>query len=331
MKTKAIQHFIVLAIVVAGVSCGQKPKAAATGTAAAAVAGAVPAGTLMRVGSITVCQADLDLQLQEKHAGRSDDGARQQALDELAVTAQFTQAALDEGLDHDPVVRAEIARILSNRLREKALFASHQALSAAVPESRLRELYAAGESRFRANEKRQVAVLWLNPNGDPQRAKQYADKLAVARDWVCKTATLKADPAQGFAVLGVDYSEHQASRYKGGVVGWLERDGGMDPWSKAVAELAFSLEAPGDVSAVTVRPEGVFLVRYMAQQAAVVRPFEAVSDELARIERQRLLAAAETEFARTLEAKYPVQLRSPSTLPDPTPPKPDHVASNATP
>jgi hypothetical protein len=107
-------------------------------------------------------------------------------------------------------------------------------------------------------------VLWLNPNGDPARGKQYEEKLTAAREWFFKSGELKDHPAEGFSVLSVDHSEHAASRYKGGVVGWLEREGGMDAWSKAVAEIAFSLKEPGEVSAVTARPEGVFLVRYMA-------------------------------------------------------------------
>lgn len=265
-------------------------------------------GALLSVGSITVDQADLDYQLKESHDGRINEETRKKALAELASRAQFVQAALDADLQDDPMVRAEFARVLANRLKEKNLFPQLKAAAATpVPESRLRELYAAGESRFRSNEKRQVAVLWLNPNGDPARAKQYLEKLTAARDWFFKNGDLKDHPDQGFSVLGVDYSEHQASRYQSGVIGWLESGGGIDDWSKAVARIAFSLTEPGEVSAVTSTPEGVFLVRYMALKPAVLRPFEAVVEELRQAEQQRIRKAAETEFNAAIEAKYPVQ------------------------
>lgn len=267
---------------------------------------------LLQVGSITIHPADLDHHLTESHGRRRDEATRSEALDELANRARFAQAALDAGLDRDPVVRSEIARILASRLRERELFPRLKELAAPLPEARLRELYAADQSSFRAPEKRQVAVLWLNPSGNPERDKEYRDKLATAREWLFNNGDLKDHPDQGFSVLGVDYSEHAASRFKGGIVGWLERGGGLDAWSKALAGIAFSLEEAGQVSEVVSCPEGVFLVRCMAVQEAVQRPFEAVAAEIDRKERQRLREQAEAAFEEAIKAKYPVQLRAPA-------------------
>ena len=267
---------------------------------------------LLSVGSIRVDQADLDYQLKESLASNLDEEVRKKALGELASRAQFVQAALDAELQHDPMVRAEFARVLANRLKEKNLTPLLKAAAETpIPEARLRELYAADESRFRSDEKRQVAVLWLNPNGNPDRAEQFMEKLAAARDYFLKNEDLKAHPDQGFSVLGVDYSEHQASRYVGGVIGWLESSGGMDAWSKAVAQIAFSIKEIGDVSEVTDRPEGLFLVRYMALKPAVLRPFEAVADELSRAEQQQVRKTTEAKFIATIEEKYPVRWLSP--------------------
>jgi hypothetical protein len=294
---------LVWALIAAAVSCGPKPKEAAKPPAPAEPSG------LVRVGSVVITEADLDYQLKKIPAAKIDAEARNKALDELTQRARMVQAALDADLDQDPEVRAEIARVLTNRYKQQA----HQSPASAVPEipeARLRELYDAGESRFRANEKREVAVLWLNPKGDPERTQQYQAKLAEARDWFFKN-DVKDHPEQGFSVLGVDHSEHQASRYKGGVVGWLENSAQLDPWSKAVADIAFSLKDLGEVSPVVTRPEGVFLVRYMAQKASVLRPLKEVSGELARAEQQRLRELAEAEFEAALKAKYPVESLTP--------------------
>jgi len=264
-------------------------------------------GALFRVGSITVYESDLKRELEERHAAPNDKEAKTKALDELVTRAQFAEAALAAKLDRDPAVRAQMAHALAARYKEQNLLPRLKELSAPIPESRLRELYHAAEGRFRSGEKRQVAVLWLNPNGDPERTRQYQEKLTAAREWFSNHGDLKDHPDQGFSVLSVDYSEHAASRYKGGIVGWLEREGGMDAWSKAVAEIVFSLKEPGEVSAVITRSEGVFLVRYMALKPAVLRPFEAVSDELERAERQRLRAAAEAEFESGIKTNYSVQ------------------------
>jgi len=305
---KGMHHLALLAIVGVVAACGPKPRQGAKNPPPAEEAGA-----LMRVGTLTIYQTDVDRQLKESHGGRDDAATRQQALDELTSRARLAQAALDAGLDRDPVVRAEFARVLANRFKETTLAPRlRKELTAAVPEARLREMYAAQESRFRSNEKREVAVLWLNPNGNPQREEQYVEKLATAREWFLKNGDLKAHPDQGFSVLAVDYSEHQATRYKGGVVGWLEREGGMDPWTKALAEVAFSLSEAGDVSTVISRPEGVFLVRCMALKPAVLRPFESVTAELEGLERQRLKENAESEFESAIKAKVPLRSLPPS-------------------
>lgn len=306
MRFPVVRPFL-LALLAVSSACGPKQKDEAKPATTTAGSGA-----LLTVGSVTVNQADLDHQIKEVHGGKTDEATRKEALAELAERARFVQAALDEKLPDDPVVRAEFARVLSARFKEKNLFPRLKEIAGnEIPEARLRELYAAGESTFRSNEKRQAAVLWLDPGKDPERVKQYVGKLTSARDWFAQNAELKKNPAQGFSTLGVDYSEHQASRYKNGVVGWMENGGGADAWSKAVTEIVFSLPEPGAVSDVITRPEGVFLVRYMAAQPAVTRSFESVADDLARSEKQRLRQTAESEFNTAIEGKYPVRWSQP--------------------
>lgn len=291
-----------LMLLLAGLaSCGPKPTVPTPTTDVQAE------HALLRVGSLAIDQADLDQLLKERYAGRRDDAARKQALDELAMRAQLVQAALDANLQRDPVARAELARVLANRYKEQLLFPKLKELAAPIAEPRLRELYQAQASRFHATDKRELAVLWLNPGQDKQREAQYRDKLTAAHAWYAKNSDLEKHPEKGFAELSIDYSEHQASRYKGGVIGWLERQSAGDEWTKAVAEIGFSLANPGDISSVIVRPEGVFLVRYMALKPATTVPFEAVAKELERAEQTRLKQKAEAEFLDALAAKYPAQ------------------------
>lgn len=268
-------------------------------------------GVLARVGSLVVTRADLDLQLKEKHGGRQDEATRREALDELAAQARMAQAALDAGLAEDPLARAEIARVLSARLREKELLPRLQEAAGPVPETRLRELYQAQAERFQATEKRQVAVLWLNPGGDSARQAQYEAKMKQAREWLSNDTDLASHPDKGFSVLAVDYSEHAPTRFAGGVLGWLDAGAGATAWHRAVAQIAFSLKQVGEVSPVVARPEGIFLVRWMAHRPATRETFESVRPLLEREEQNRLRQQLETEFERAIEDRYPVQPGSP--------------------
>lgn len=263
---------------------------------------------LLRVGSEVVTEADLEYHLNERYEGRPDEATRKFALGELAKRAQYAQAAVDAGLADDAAVKAEVARILRNRFREEMLFPKVKELvDSRISEEHLLDLYEARKARFQSKEKRQVAVLWLDPGQDPKRLASYQKKMETARSWVNKNEDLKNAPTKGFGVLSVDHSEHASSRFKGGVFGWMEEDGGMDKWSKVVAKILFKLKSPGDVSEVVTRDEGVFLIRYMNLKPEVIRPYEAVKGELERAFKNDLRESLEAKFEEELSSKYSVQ------------------------
>jgi hypothetical protein len=264
--------------------------------------------TLVRIGSEVVTEADLEHLLREKYSGRNDEVTREVALKELVNRSHYTQAARAAGLEEDSVVRAEVNRILASRYRELELSPKIKAVAnQAVSESQLLEIYESQKSRFQSSEKREIAVLWLNPGTDPGRLIVYQEKLRKAREWFLTNGELTAQAENGFSTLSVDHSEHAPSRYKGGVVGWYGEGGGMDKWSKAVAQIAFSLQKLGEVSEVITRPEGVFLVRYMKQKPAVTRPFSSVRGELERGVQQARRKALEQKFEEAVASAHSVK------------------------
>lgn len=261
---------------------------------------------LRRVGSIVITASDLEHFLEEKRDGRGDEATRVRALEELVERARLVQAALDAGLGDDAVVRAETARVLASRLRESELFPRLKGAQEAVAEVRLREIYQAQRERFIMDERRRVAVLWLDPGKNPERAEAYREKMGKARDWMSANGDAIKDPAQGFGVLSVDYSEHAASRFRGGMLGGsYEEGGGGTDWERAVVEVGFSLGEVGEVSEVTSGSEGVFLVRLAGLEAGKERSFESVRDSLEREEQRRRKQEIEEAFEREIRNRYP--------------------------
>ncbi len=265
--------------------------------------------SLLRVGSVVVTEADVEHYLQTHLDGREDSQAREKAMQRLASQARFVQAALDAKLDQDPLVRAEFARILAGRYRELKKTDQMARSRANITEDRLKELYHEDISRFHSNEKRRVAVLWMDPGQDPARAKAYAEKLGKAREWFFRESDLGDHPEKGFSVLAIDHSDHAASRFKGGDMGWLEKDQSYPSWKRTVSEIAFSLDQVGDVSEVVFNSEGVFLVRATAITPAFVRPFAKVRAELEREEKTRLREESEADWMASINAAYPITHR----------------------
>lgn len=262
---------------------------------------------LLRVGDQIVRQSDLELHLKDHHDGRKDPAIQKIALEELAERAQMAQAATDGGLANDPVVRAEYARVLATRFKEKHL---NQTIADAgrqeIPEVQLREIYERNVDQYVSPEKRQVAVLWLNHNGNPERQQAYQAKLNSAREWLMSHPEVKDHPELGFSVLSVDHSEHAASRFNGGILHWLQAEGGFDAFTKAVATLAFQLQSTGQVSDVVTVREGVFLVRLMDIKPSVRRPYETVKAEIQQAETSRLRSQLQQQFKEKLTKQYPV-------------------------
>jgi hypothetical protein len=290
-----LPRFAVLAMLLISVSCGPN-------TDQQDVAEAGPeVGKLFELGEVSVTQADLKYYLLDKYSGREEAAVQQQALDELIVQARFTHTALTAGLGQDPVVKSEVARILYLRLKEQRVNPQIQALAASeTPETTLRALYDAQADRFQTEEARRVAVLWLNPGLDPQRGKAYKVKLNHARDWFMSNPDLQQSPDLGFSSLSVDYSEHRATRFKGGIVGWLQRSGGASEWNRQVAKIAYLIDSVGQASAVVTAPEGVFLVRLMEVKPAVQIPFESVKKVLDQEYKAGRRQAIEAGFKRSI-------------------------------
>ncbi|MAT47703.1 MAG: hypothetical protein CMO35_09790 [Verrucomicrobiaceae bacterium] len=264
------------------------------------------ADELFRVGSIVIHETDLTHHLKEHHGGRADEKTRQKALNDLVRRAQFAHEAIEAGLADDPVVNAEINRLLESRLRESRLNPLLKELPE-VTEARLRELYQAQIKRFQSAETRQVAVLWLDSGPDPDKARRYKERLAGARKFALENRDIADHPEKGFSVLGADYSEHSASRFRGGLVGWMGREGNLDSWSKAVASIAFSLKEKGEISEVTIRREGVFLVRLVDRKPGVTRSFESVAASLKRAEQSRLRENIRQKFEEEILSRQGVE------------------------
>lgn len=287
----------ILSAVLALSSCDRAPAPDAT-----------PASTvLLRVGRLSVTESDLQQELLNRGLQQAAAAQRAEVLKDLGRRAQLAAAALEAELLQDSEVRAGLARLLSARLKETRLEPKLRELSAAITAEDLQRAYKANLSRYQSSARRQAAVLWLDPGPDPRRRERYQLKLTEALQFYQSQSQLQANPAEGFSVLSVDHSEHQASRYKGGVAGWFSKDGAPDAWSRAVSEIVFGLGKLGSISGVVERPEGLFVVRFMAEQPASQQSLEQVKPQLERQLRAEAQQRIEAEFYGALESRHPIE------------------------
>ncbi|MGZ4974212.1 MAG: peptidylprolyl isomerase, partial [Limisphaerales bacterium] len=122
-----------------------------------------------------------------------------------------------------------------------------------------------------------------------------------------KAAKALADFAHGFGAVAMDFSEDQASRYRGGDVGWFEEADPLFRWPKEVVQAGMGLQQIGQISPVIRAGNGLFLVMKTDFRDKTVTPLAHVSASIQR----RLLAEKkkqiEESFAKQLRLTTPVQ------------------------
>lgn len=229
-------------------------------------------------------------------------GIRPDGLDRRALLADLIDyetllvKAFEAGFDKDPEVIRAYHNLLVGKMRSRELEPRIEAV--AVSEDEIAAHYEAQIDRYTRPARIRAAILFFetHPTMGAEKLEAIRAKLAEARE---KARTLPAD-ARGFGPLAISYSEDQASRYKGGDIGWLA-EGRDYRWPDPMVSAAFSLETIGSVSDIIQTDKGLYLVKLLDRRDAAVTPMAKVKT---RIRHKMLLEKRrETEAAFLAEKR----------------------------
>ena len=207
---------------------------------------------------------------------------RRALLDQLLYQNALVARAKAAGIHEKPEVRRSRDQILVNRILQAEL--RPRQADADIPPEEIRAFYEANAEEYAIPARRRVAMIFfaLGPNaGDQTREDTRARAEAVRVQ-----ALALADEIPDFGVLARANSDHQASRYRGGVIGWIgEGNPSRYSYPEIVVETANSMTEPGFISPVLEGEDGLYLVRLVDYQSRGVRTLEELQDGI----RQRLL------------------------------------------
>ena len=273
------------------------------------------------VGTETITKADFEAARARRPI------APEALLDELIEHRALVQEARARGYDRDPQAIASFENALANRIREE----NRQAQISEVTPAEIEARYRADEKKFALPAKIRAAMIFIEAPAtftEEKRAERRA-ALEAAR------AKVLAVPAQ-FGALAAEYSYDQATKFRGGDLGWLVEGIGAEELEPPVLAAAFALKQPGDLTEIITTAKGCYLLKLTEKTEATVRPLSAVTAQIrADLQRekqqrseQQLTAAVivprkiETRRDRLPANLPPTTARTPVPPPAPTLPDP---------
>jgi parvulin-like peptidyl-prolyl isomerase len=214
---------------------------------------------------------------------------RRELLDEMIRQRALVEAARARGHDADPAVvavfeRAMVAAMLQNGLDRRLS-------QIVVTDEEVARHYAEHADSYSRPGRYRAAIVFFEVSANASDERR-ADLRRLAERAMAETEALGAEITH-FGSVARKYSDDRASRYNGGVIGWLLRHPRREyRWAPEVVDAIFALSSPGELGPIVSTESGLFLVRLVAVEAAGLRTLEEVEDgirhQLLRDKRQEL-------------------------------------------
>lgn len=227
---------------------------------------------LARVGTREIRTADLKREVERRRKLARSVPAKEVLLREMVQYEALLQRAKASGIDQDPQVEREIGNLLVSKLIDREVTAKAETVT--VTEDEIRAEYEKNVAKYTDPAKVRLAVLFLESSASSTEAKRTETRERLVeglRKFRESPPALSRNPAtQGFDSLAVQYSEDQASRYRGGDIGWLNAGDFNSRWPKAVLEAGYKLEK-GQTSEIIQTDTGFYAVMKTDARDGMVR------------------------------------------------------------
>lgn len=182
-------------------------------------------------------------------------------LDELVTRRAVLAHAAKSGLTEDPAVRRDLDNLIIAKVRERELEAALNEVE--VSEEDVRAAYERDLESYADPAKVKLAILFrsISPGASEGKRAEVSEALEAARDEILRNPAPggRGPASNGFGSLAVDESEDQASRYRGGDIGWIEVGRAGYPWPEPIIAAGSALPE-GEVSPVLFTEAGAYLV-----------------------------------------------------------------------
>jgi len=261
-------------------------------------------------------------------AGRPITG-KDAVLQDMIREEVLEQRARAAGLDKDPEFQRQIRKMLIGKLREQEL--NLRLRDVEVTEGEITAEYEQHLEEHARPAKIRLAMLYLKtaPKMGEEKVAELRDQLELARENISKgsSAVGRGVASKGFGSLAISNSEDQASRYRGGDIGWLDIGRFDYRWPQEVLSAGYALKDHGDFSGVIETPTGLYVVMKVDSREKVMTPLadveKGIKNRLILRKREELESAFEERMKKSVSIEINHEALASVTVPDRAAAKPE--------
>ena len=260
------------------------------------------------VGEQTIRKKDLlDEGKHLRERGRPVAG-KQELLEEMIGSRRLLEYARLQGIDQDPEFTRAVDSLLIGTLKKRELMPAIEAVK--VGDEDLRQEYESRKDSLATPAALRFSMIAVNLPMKVTEARRAEGKARIeaARE-------LARTGAAGFSEAAVKYSDHQASRYRGGDVGWNTAGQPHARIPEPALAAGHELASDGELSDIIEAPSAYYLIKRTATREAAVPSFEEVSSRLqVEVLKAKRLAVQEAFDAKVAAAvgveRFPDHLKA---------------------
>ena len=257
---------------------------------------AVQQGTIIAwVGDEAITEEELLKALRQRGVAQPSEEAKQEMLSQLVEARRLFLDGKENGWHSDE--EAKLAARRNVVLRVQRDF--EQSFDSLTPPSK-EEILAYYEEKS-ADFRTQAAALGaiVLRTEDPETARKILTQFLENNQL----------PEDGtFGALAAEYSHDPTTRITEGRMRWVTPSQRQTSrWPAPVFDALFALKEKGELSPVTLLPEGAFIVRLVEKHPSEPIPLKRVSAEISALIFEAKRVALKEGFEEQLERKYPVR------------------------
>jgi len=233
---------------------------------------------LATVGDRVIRVEDLQREITWRQNARRAVPEPRALLEEMISQESLVQKARAAGLEKDPEFQRACRSLLVSKFKDLELTPRVEALQVSAEE--LRAAYDKQVDRHTQPAKARLAILQVKT--DPKLSEAQLAELRTRIEAARAESLALTNSEPGFGKVAAAYSEDQASRYKGGDVGWFDEGQPHYRWPAEVVSAGFALKNSADVSEVILASNGFYLVKKLDTRPGSVTPQSQVEPRLRR-------------------------------------------------